>query len=112
MIWPHTKTGEYTVKSGYRIIRKMDQSSTIPVSTATGIDRRIWRIIWQLSIPKKIKIFLWKAIHNILPVRDNLARRKIINSGRCILCDQGNETVEHALLFCPWTRPVWFGVQI
>lgn len=112
LIWLHSKSGEYTVKSGYDIIRGMEKPSTDMLSTSSGIDKRTWKIIWQLNVSQKIKVFLWKAMHNILPVRDNLVRRRVVNSGRCPLCEQENETVEHALLFCPWTRPVWFGIQI
>lgn len=112
LIWPHSKSGEYTVKSGYHIIRGMEQTDANTASTSFDIDKRTWKIIWHLNVPQKIKVFLWKAMHGILDVRDNLARKRIVSSGRCPLCGQENETVEHALLFCSWTRPVRFGLQI
>ncbi|MED6136098.1 hypothetical protein PIB30_052848 [Stylosanthes scabra] len=30
----------------------------------------------------------------------------------CPLCFQDQETVEHSLLLCPWTRPIWFESQV
>lgn len=112
LIWPHTKTGEYSVKSGYHIIRRMKQPEDSTASSSSRIDKRVWKVIWQINILQKIKIFLWKAVQNIIPVRENLAKRRVVNSGLCPLCEQGNETMEHALLLCQWTRPIWFGSQI
>ncbi|RYR70855.1 hypothetical protein Ahy_A02g005160 isoform B [Arachis hypogaea] len=57
-------------------------------------------------------MFLWKACHNILAVNYNLFTRKIIKKPTCSICQEAEETVEHALLLCPWTRAVWFGSQI
>lgn len=33
-------------------------------------------------------------------------------SGTCSIYQQSSETLEHALLYCQWTRPVWFGLQL
>lgn len=55
---------------------------------------------------------MWKIYHNILPVKENLRRRRIHTTGDCPICQQGPESMEHALLLCPWTRSVWFGLQI
>lgn len=30
----------------------------------------------------------------------------------CPFCQAENETIEHALLFCDWTRMVWLGLQV
>lgn len=48
----------------------------------------------------------------MLPVRENLNKKKICNSSSCPICLQHGETVEHALLACSWIRPVWFGLQM
>ncbi|RYQ82873.1 hypothetical protein Ahy_B10g101452 [Arachis hypogaea] len=53
-------------------------------------------------------MFLWKAMHGILPVNASLYHREIAKISFCSICQQADETVEHALLLCPWTRAVWF----
>lgn len=68
--------------------------------------------IWRAHVPQKIKIFLWKMCHNILLVKYNLKYRRIATTDTCPICQQEPETIEHALLLCSWTRPVWFGLQL
>lgn len=40
LIWPHSKSGEYTVKSGYHIIRGMEQTDANTASTSFDIDKK------------------------------------------------------------------------
>lgn len=65
-----------------------------------------------MNIPQKIKLFLWKTCHNALPVLENLRKKKLKRSTLCPLSELQNESIEHMLLFCEWTRGVWFGLQI
>lgn len=39
---------------------------------------RVWKTSWKLKVPNKIKVFGWRACHNILPTRANLAQKRII----------------------------------
>ncbi|XP_025636413.1 uncharacterized protein [Arachis hypogaea] len=57
-------------------------------------------------------MFFWKAVHRILPVNVNLYQRRCAVKPSCSICQAENETVEHALLLCPWTRAVWFGSSL
>ncbi|XP_071694307.1 uncharacterized protein [Rutidosis leptorrhynchoides] len=59
-------------------------------------------------VPKKVKIFVWRAAKKKLPVRVELDNRGIdLNSIRCPLCDDSLESVDHALIFCKHARDVW-----
>lgn len=60
----------------------------------------------------KIKHFMWKACHNDLAVKGNLHQRKLARSDCCPICYSESETMEHLLLLCPWTTPLWFGAGI
>ncbi|XP_015941361.1 uncharacterized protein LOC107466866 [Arachis duranensis] len=115
LIWPYTAEGHYTVKSGYRAAKEeKDAKEEIKLNEASSSQnhREIWGTIWGLPVPQKIIMFLWKAVEGILPVNSNLYKRRCAVKPSCSICQDENETVEHALLLCPWTRAVWFGSSI
>lgn len=111
-LWsPMSKSGVYSVKTGYHVIKTKTQDPIMSPSSSEPIPGSVWNYIWNANLPQKVKIFLWKACNNILPVCSNLKRRKIARVEVCPLCHRETETVEHALLLCDWTKPVWFGSQ-
>ena len=69
--------------------------------------RKIWKSIWQMKTPQKIKHFAWKAGRNILATKSNLTQRRIISDGTCDLCGQEQETVCHLLWTCDHAKEVW-----
>ena len=72
----------------------------------------VWRTLWNLKIPNKIKVFGWRACRNILPTRVNLAQRKVIQDNRCEVCKNEGETGIHALWNCGVARDVWAGCSV
>lgn len=82
-----------------------------PTLPQVDVQQKTWMKIWKVHAPQKIKLFLWKLCHDILPVKENLRKRRLTEEGICPVCKQCPETLEHALLQCQWTRPVWFGLQ-
>lgn len=112
LCWPPSKSGEFSVKSGYYEVRKNRMEPTATASSSVCVDGAFWKEIWGACVPQKIKIFIWKVCHNILPLRDNLWKKKVVQSKICPICQSEDETIEHALLLCDWTRPVWHGSQL
>ncbi|RYQ92149.1 hypothetical protein Ahy_B09g098304 [Arachis hypogaea] len=115
LIWPYTAEGHYTVKSGYRAAKEekdAKEEEKLNEASSSQNHREIWGTIWRLPVPQKIRMFLWKAVEGILPVNSNLYKRRCAVKPSCSICQDENETVEHALLLCPWTRAVWFGSSI
>ena len=49
LIWHYDKRGQYSVKSGYQVASQ----NKLPKSFKEGV-------IWSLSIPAKIKVFMWR----------------------------------------------------
>ncbi|OMO55834.1 hypothetical protein COLO4_35856 [Corchorus olitorius] len=113
LIWPADRNGEYTVKIGYivgkslesKIVQKSPSSSHIVADTT-------WRKIWSMKVPKKIRNFFWRVCSNSIPTNHLLWRRKLKRTPYCPFCDSSNETPEHMLLLCPWTKCVWFGIDL
>ena len=69
--------------------------------------KAMWKMIWGLQIPNAAKMFLWRACNTILPTKDNLKRRKVIEEDSCIFCCGAIETTYHILWGCPSSQDVW-----
>ncbi|KAL6566692.1 hypothetical protein OROMI_015096 [Orobanche minor] len=104
--WFYSKDGQYNVKSGYAPGLTIKNRFTASSSTTNGF-RDIWRWIWNIDLPEKIKVFLWKCAKNILPVKANLTKRGVNVDPICPRCGENEETVQHALRDCPWSSFLW-----
>ena len=103
ILWFQSQKGAYIVNEGYKLITKEQDGTTTYSMNGKG-----WKNLWKLKIPYKIYLFLWKLLHNGLPIRMELNRRQIIVSTKCVMCEQEEETLDHSFLKCPFTRALWF----
>ena len=108
LIWPYTSSGNYTVKSGYNFLASAETDQTITANPRH--DGGIWKLVWSLSVPNKVKNFLWRVYKEALPVKRNLRRRKIIEEDTCDHCKSSAESEFHALWECLALAPVWNSV--
>ncbi|XP_062074994.1 uncharacterized protein LOC133779003 [Humulus lupulus] len=69
LIWHHTNSGIYTIKSGYWIATR--KAGFGQASSSNGRPS-CWKKNWDLNIPGKIKHFCWKTLWDWLPYRLNL----------------------------------------
>ena len=107
LIWAENRSGKFTVKSAYALALE-EQSRLGLVDCSNGsVRRKLWKTIWQLKLPQKLKHFAWKASHDILAIKMSLAVRKIVPNGVCDFCGQDKETVTHLLWFCSHATEVW-----
>ncbi|KAL0004760.1 hypothetical protein SO802_012321 [Lithocarpus litseifolius] len=102
------ESGIYSVKSGYYFLKSEIRTAT-QAQAITDQPKPPWNRIWKLSLPNKIKNFLWRAVHNALPTNSELTRRCIINDPICSFCSSQGEDVLHALWSCPSLSQVWDG---
>ena len=100
LIWMGNKKGDFKVKSAYFDAAKILDTRVDGECSFGNPNARIWRKIWSLKLPGKIKIFSWCAYVNGLPVLTNVAAKGIQTSYTCPICDEEPESLVHALISC------------
>lgn len=66
--------------------------------------------IWRTWSPLKVKLFIWLAALNRYWTADRLAKRGMNHPHSCPLCCQEDETINHLLIGCSFSREVWHRV--
>lgn len=66
------------------------------------IHNDIWTVLWKVKLPLKVLTFVWKRLHDCLPVKLKLANRGISNGE--------SESPSHLFLNCDLARAclAWF----
>ena len=106
LFWPLDSFGDYTVRSGYKMLSE-ECSNDEDGHAARGISNSVWKGIWKMSIPGKIKHFLWRACSDALPTKSNLVKRRILEEDTCQFCAKEHETISHALWEGELLHQVW-----
>ena len=57
----------------------------------------------------KILSFIWKLLHDNIPIFAILNRKGITTPTRCLLFDDNDETINHMFLTCSFARAIWLG---
>ncbi|KAL6220039.1 hypothetical protein ACLB2K_007797 [Fragaria x ananassa] len=112
LLWPWSKSGSFTVKSGYHWLHQQSSMIASPLvitRTSHRVGKKMWRLLWGMPTLPKVKLFLWQVMGGVGPNSSNLYKRKLTSSPMCPLCGLEEETFEHLLLLCSWVSPIWFG---
>jgi hypothetical protein len=64
-------------------------------------ERAIWKKIWSVSVPSKVKVFTWKVVRNGLPTRLNKKYRHLEEESSCQLCGHPEEDRFHVIYLLP-----------
>ena len=107
LVWAKNKSGKFTMKSVYTLALEEQKKSDMAECSNGMARKKLWKAIWKIHLPQKIKHFTWKANWDILALKENLAKRKITLDGVYELCGEGIETTGHNLWFCEHTKEVW-----
>ena len=110
LIWPHSQDGQYSCKSGYWFL--MDEEAMDIAQDDVITDSKLWKGIWTLLVPNKVKNQLWCVCHNALPTKASLVHRTIINDPLCDHCHEAYETPVHALWDCKELDTIWVGWEL
>lgn len=104
IIWHFDKTGEYTVKSRYKLYMKLKIDG---IQSSSSHTNKIWNNVWRMEVPSKIKHFVWKALNNVLPNNCNFLHRGIEIPPNCPMCNFRIESTDHILFGCDRAKKIW-----
>jgi hypothetical protein len=105
IIWRGTKNGNFSVRSAYFL--EVEKNEAQRGETSRPVEGIMWKECWNMKVPNVVKLFLWKALHNLLPTRVNLAKKGVTTDKLCPICAMEEETVMHVLWSCPASADVW-----
>ena len=105
LVYQTTKT-TITAKSAYAAIQ-FDNADN-----STQIDTSLWKRVWSLKLPPKVKNFLWRSLAGCLPTKDNLLCKRVAVLSLCPVCNIETETVLHTLVTCQFAKRCWNHAEI
>ena len=75
-MWHFAAKDEYDVRLGYRLAMVNSEGSSL---TAVNALCTWWNTLWKLGISSKVKLFIWKAFQEILPLISIGKKREHLN---------------------------------
>ncbi|XP_058759056.1 uncharacterized protein LOC131632298 [Vicia villosa] len=72
------------------------------------------KVMWELKLPPKIKVFAWRFFIDRLPTRDQLLKRGVANvsSLDCVMCGSSFESSSYLFFTCQEAKIIWKHVFI
>jgi hypothetical protein len=106
--WSFLLGGPFTVSLMYHFLYKRFSPSSPLVLASAGSLAKVWKS-WA---PSKVIVFSWQALLGRLPMRSNLARRRVllVEDSSCIFCGSVGESENHLFASCPMAWSVWLKV--
>ncbi|XP_023634340.1 uncharacterized protein LOC111829476 [Capsella rubella] len=105
--WHFTKSGKYSVKSGYMVSRDTRRTCNVYGPDTNQLQAHVWKV----KCPPKLRHFLWQVLRGCISVNNNLARRGLNCDPLCSRCGEVESTL-HAVFQCPPTLQTWALSQV
>ncbi|KAL6277351.1 hypothetical protein ACE6H2_020952 [Prunus campanulata] len=67
LVWHYEKTSCYTVRSGYWLACAIRDREDGDVGASRNNFENVWLRLWWMQVATKVKVFLWRCMHEILP---------------------------------------------
>ena len=67
----------------------------------------LWRTIWRLNTPQRMRFFLWLTAHDRLMTNAHRVKRGLATDPKCKSCLQEDEDTLHILRDCRFAREIW-----
>jgi len=110
--WHFVRKGVFSVKSAYHVLEDEAESKLVrqrgeSSSQSLGSRKQMWKKLWRVPRPPKIKQCVWRVAHNSLAHKMNIKSKKISLDTRCPVCLKYDEDGAHCFFKCKEVRKVW-----
>ncbi|CAN1145175.1 Uncharacterized mitochondrial protein AtMg00310 [Linum perenne] len=102
-IWHFDTNRKFSIRSCYKLLKHGSNDQSESGESQQGE----WKWVWQLSLPPKIKFFVWRICSNLVATKVNLMRRRCSPDPKCPCCNSFDETLRHMLFECVVTKGIW-----
>ncbi|EOY17514.1 Uncharacterized protein TCM_042330 [Theobroma cacao] len=92
--WAPTPNGEFSTKSAWQLIRKRE------------VVNPVFNFIWHKTVPLTISFFLWRLLHDWIPVELKMKSKGFQLASRCRCC-KSEESIMHVMWDNPVATQVW-----
>ena len=110
MAWHYDTKGRFSVRSAYKVCRNdtvRSQNSRTNQGSSRITPDPVWKRIWKLTCPNKVKHFMRRFVHNSHPLRRNLVRRGMKIDPICPVCMRDDECGGHLFFKCRLAKQAW-----
>ena len=105
-VWLPLTRGEYSTRTAYQLLVRTKRSKRSNCFSR-GSTSQLWKSIWSLQVPYKVKHLIWRAANEAIPTLHNFLRRNVVQTAYCPNCKFGCEDIVHALCSCQWLFVLW-----
>ena len=71
-------------------------------------DDPFWKELWKSKLHERIKMLMWRIAGDVIPTRQKLGQFISCMDRSCMLCDGGEENLEHLFFDCCLAKCLWF----
>ena len=98
LIWKGTPSGRYSANQFCKDVIKSKSSNS-----------KWWKIVWSGLAPPKVEVFCWQLMRGRIAVKEQLARRGLVdwNIAVCTFCKAEIESVVHLFFACRFSWLIW-----
>lgn len=68
----------FCVRSAYKFFKSLRSKRVEGESSTNSKLKQLWKGIWRLKTPYKVKLFAWRVCIEGLLIKSNLERRRVV----------------------------------
>ncbi|KAL8137409.1 hypothetical protein V2J09_003410 [Rumex salicifolius] len=101
--WGLSPDGNYSIRSTCNLISNPKRD--------LEIDTDIYRRIWKLRVPERVRSFAWLVVRGAILTKVELKRRHLTNVDSCDCCALVQESCLHLFRECNQVRSMWCSIR-